>query len=331
MYESKPSQPEGGKVPETPIATEPDDAIDVSVYRWLFPSPAEEEQQTTEGQEPSPIPQAQMPAELSQPLFFDLETVPDYSRMLDYPVQCPEALPRNEVQTEPGALMSMAVSRLTSTLLAARPTDEYLDMLLDYEQSTGKARSSAIEAIQSVRRKLAAQDNAKPEYSKVLSTTPEYCKIVALGWAVGAGDIHSIVVGTDGDTEADLIRQFWSLAQVHSPVVGWNCNGFDIPVMAVRTALLNIRAGFVLDTSPWAGKVVDCFERRFRGRMPATSAPGKMKDMAKCCGIAVPAGDIDGSQVEELYETDRDRIHLYVQSDVRVLRDYFMMFRGVLF
>lgn len=54
----------------------------------------------------------------------------------------------------------------------------------------------------------------------------------------------------------------------------------------------------------------------------------KLKDLAKWYGIEVPAGDVDGSQVLELYQSDPEMLARYVRSDVEITRQLHGLWRG---
>ena len=54
----------------------------------------------------------------------------------------------------------------------------------------------------------------------------------------------------------------------------------------------------------------------------------KLKDVARLYGIHVPAGDIDGSQVEELLNTEPEKVAEYCKSDVSITRELWSLFCG---
>ena len=67
--------------------------------------------------------------------------------------------------------------------------------------------------------------------------------------------------------------------------------------------------------------------RRFpRGN---SKQPGKLKQMAQLYGIDVPAGDFEGSQVEEIWNAgDYEMIREYVTSDVVITAALHKCMRG---
>ena len=266
----------------------------------------------------------------SEPLFFDIETIPDFERSYCFHAQRPEAVDRSDdsLMPPPDDICRMSIGQAKESLLNARPSDNYLSQVEHAERRT-KSRAGFLQMLGSVKGALSSSENAETQWLKQLSTTPEYCSVVALGWQVGNGPTFSMVVGTDDDTEEDLLRQFWALAAVHAPLVGYNILRFDLPVLMVRSALLGIRPSVQLDLSRWSKQVVDCYARRYPVGHRAGVDPGGLKSQCNCHGIAVPAGDFDGSKVWDTYQTDKEMIHTYVQSDVRVLADYYSRLLGL--
>ncbi len=268
----------------------------------------------------------------AKPFFFDLETIPDFDRIKQFPIKQRDIPARCDL-TNPTVfvnILALTVARIHDEIVKLAMNEASLNRVLMLEKR-GKDRKSAIAAIEKAGRTLEADDQAPVRLNKTLATTPEYLKIIALGWAVGDEEPMTIVVG-DGDfEESDLLEQFWALAAVHRPIVGYTIKHFDLPAIAVRSAILQTPGRFPIETSSWKPDVIDIFDRRYRGRMPGPTDCGKLKDMAKVYGIDVPAGDMDGSQVLETYDKDRELIHKYVQSDVEVTRSLYTLLLGSLF
>ena len=104
---------------------------------------------------------------------------------------------------------------------------------------------------------------------RVMSTSPEYCLMVGLNWGIDNEEPESVWVGeTIGDkliTEILLLKKFWQLAKASDTLIGFNCIGFDLNVLLVRSALLGVRCPFKLwDEKPWDNHVVDLMVRRFK-------------------------------------------------------------------
>ena len=62
-------------------------------------------------------------------------------------------------------------------------------------------------------------------------------------------------------------------------------------------------------------------------RFPKGGA-AKLKTFAKRLGIKADAGDVDGSQVEELLKADPRKLADYNRSDVSLCREIYLLGRG---
>ena len=271
-----------------------------------------------------------------EPLYFDLETIPDYSR-LEYFGLPP--LPEIPKETPPAGLPDIdkvvagTVDQVKSALRKIVGPSEWLDKLAAAEASGPKAaRAGVLDAINENRNVVANVQAMQVERVKLLSTTPEYCSIACMSWGFGRGEIESLYVGGKNDlhmdgepiTEMFLLSLFWSLARKYSPLVVYNGLGFDLPVIFARSAILGVPSSKRIDLSPFSANkdVVDLYIRRFgaQGNRDA-NRPGKLKRIAPVYGIPVPAGDVDGSQVAELMKSDPAKVAKYCESDVHILRE----------
>jgi predicted PolB exonuclease-like 3'-5' exonuclease len=171
---------------------------------------------------------------------------------------------------------------------------------------------------------------AAAERCKLLSTTPEYCRIAAFGFACGVDEPQAMVVGEGGYCEVDVLTAFWQLAMdSKNPLIGFNCLGFDLPVIYVRSMLLGVQPTRQLDMKPWGKDVIDLYMCRFGGRgNTSKDRPGKLKDLARVLDIEVPAGDTDGGDVARLMRDDPVKVAEYVKSDIAVTRALHWMYRG---
>ena len=157
--------------------------------------------------------------------------------------------------------------------------------------------------------------------------TPVYCRIVAIGMQFGNDQVQSQVVGKDNATEVELLTDFWEVAARSSSLVGYNIAQFDLPVIYVRSRILGIKPTRKIDTKPWGGQVIDLMQTMFpRG------ASMKLKDLARILGFTIPAEDVDGSEVFELWQAGKlDEIAKYQASDIEVTRQLFDFQQGFFF
>lgn len=254
------------------------------------------------------------------PLFIDIETAPDKDRLhlFDLP-QAPTELP------EPGALLAESIPSIETFLETFGPCLEadYLE-LLDEQETTGKNRAGVFKA-------LSKAGEAAAKQLTELSVTPEYCRVVALGYAWGSDEPQAEVVGlpvyngeSDLVDEKFILEEFWRLLRNRDTVlVGYNLLDFDLRVLMVRSALMGIAPTRVLDLKPWGKDCVDLMKARF----PMGKAM-KLKQLARLYSLPVPVGDVDGSMIAELIETDPAKVAEYVRSDIVVTRALYRFYGG---
>lgn len=252
------------------------------------------------------------------PLYFDFETIPDPDR----PGLYDDGINRGsceypDIFTTVGGTVDAIKNSITG-LSHNNETLEYLDNLSAVEQQ-GKSRSGVIGEIAKLQ---SAIENSDDELRKILSVTPELCKVAAIGWAVGDGPVHSVLAMGD-DEEGIGLGALWRLIAAYSPLVGFNVIHFDLPVLYVRSQILGVVPLKKLDMRPWGNDVVDLMKVRY----PAGKATG-LKTLAKYYGFEIPAGDMDGSQVAALIESDPQAVLKYVESDVEITRKLHKAYKG---
>lgn len=265
-----------------------------------------------------------------QCLFVDIETVPDESRLelfgLDPVPEVRPTTPLDQLLTS-AEFLSLSLDECKKKLDGINPPDEWLAEVEEDEKLAAKPRKGLFEVLESHRNKIAGIARAKEDRRKLLSVTPEFCRIIALGWAIGDEEPCSLVVGTQSNggtiTEKTLLDQFWHLVSKISPVIGFNIAGFDLPTIYVRSALLGSQPTKLIDTKPWGGEVVDLMQARY----PKGDSRG-LKDLARIYGLEVPAEGMDGSQVYELFQSDPQKVAEYVRSDIDVTRQLYHFMRG---
>lgn len=264
----------------------------------------------------------------SQTLYFDLETCPDESRrhLFDLP-EIPAPAEVAEADCLPAAdILSGTIPDVGERLAGRMFPEKYLLDLLEHEQSQKKPRKGILDHIAAAQQVGANYEAALADQRKTMATTPEFCRIVALGWAIGNEDPKSMILadGVNDDDERTILRTFWQLVAKHSPLCGFNILNFDLPVIFVRSAILGVQPTKLLDLKPWGKDCIDLMALRF-----ARGKAMKLKDLARLYGIDVPAGDCDGSQVSELLEAGKtEELARYVMSDVAVTRELHRFYRG---
>jgi hypothetical protein len=266
--------------------------------------------------------------DVSRILFWDLETVPDWEQVarVEGEAAVAELLGDGSSGSKEGMEIDVAESlKGTVAEIEKLAKNERVDVgqleALRAGEAAGKGRAGVLGKLSS---QIKSRQEAGGKRIKKYSVTPEYCRIVAFGFAMGFGEVQS-VVANDRESEADLLRQFWEMAERCSPLSGYNILGFDLPVIFVRSAILGVLPTTRIDMRPFGNKgVLDLMNERF-GRGNAIG----LKTLCRMYGIAVPAGDMDGSQVFEMIDSDPEKVAEYVESDVVVLQWLFAKLSGL--
>lgn len=248
-------------------------------------------------------------------IYFDLETVPDWSRFDLFDLDVPS---RVDLENCPDveAFCSQAITISKEWLAENQPPDSWLNKCELFERSSGKPRKGFIDEIEKSSRR-------SEDLRKQMATTPEYCRIVAAGWAGVTGEVKSIVDVTP-DGERRIIHKLWKEFIGKSRICGYNILHFDFPVMLTRSLLLGISPSREISLNKYNNSVaLDLMQKRF-----PSGKFGKLKSICKALGIKVPAGDCDGSEVEELARKDPEKLKLYVESDVQITRELHAMWSG---
>jgi hypothetical protein len=259
-------------------------------------------------------------------LYFDLETVPDTSRLhlFDLPQVPGVRLQLSAKMCPPVAeMLALKLEDMGKRLDQLNPADEYLDQLLAQENTAAKPRSGVAKAIDSVRSAREEEKSLEEQRRKLLSVTPEYCRIAAIGWAVGGSAVVAELAMSEAE-EIAILRRFWDLVASVDQICGFNVLAFDLPVILVRSMLLGVEPTKQINLGPFNNRqVVDLMVARYGKGGKAM----KLKALVKTLGIEVPAGDDNGADVGEMLANDPERLKRYVASDVhitRALRDRFL-------
>ena len=274
-----------------------------------------------------------------KPLYIDIETIPDESRkhLFDLPPLPEIVQPAPET---PDAEMMPADQWVTQDVAAARQSISGKNPSLDWITAArsaenlkdkGKPRKGMFELLDELvemkniaATSAAARAQAEIDQRKTMSVKPLFCRIVALGWAVGNDPAESLVVGlktTDAKgnesvvTEKTILEKFWWLVGIHGPIVGYNVTNFDLPALFTRSILLGVDSSKKIDRKDWGNDVNDLMKKMF----PFGQAE-KLKRVATLLGIDIPADGVDGSQVAELFAKDPAKVAEYVRSDICVTR-----------
>lgn len=277
--------------------------------------------------------------------YFDLETVPDLSRIESYdlpPIPGVAGYIPAESEPSPTELVRPTVdetkSAVESVLSASEGKKfrrELAEKCIEIENSSRKPRKGVIdifaEMISAIDNKAKMIADAHQANCKAMSVCPEMNQIVAFGWAVDGDPVQSLVAGdqkADGTgviTEVDILNRIWMvLSSVSGPVCGFGVLGFDIPTIYVRSAILKVKPRRSFDLKSWGKDVLDLMVLRY----PKSNARG-LGWLAKVNGIQSKLPDVDGSHVASLHAAgDYAKVGEYVRDDVELVRSYHQMYSG---
>ena len=164
----------------------------------------------------------------------------------------------------------------------------------------------------------------------------EFGKIVCIsvGYFTLKGDIRNFRVTSFFGEEKKILLDFANLlnnhfGQAQHLLCGHNAKEFDIPFIARRMIIHQVALPAKLNLfgkKPWEIPHLDTLELwKFGDYKHFTS----LKLLTKILGIPSPKGDIDGSQVAQVYyvEKDIDRIVTYCEKDTIAVAQLFLRFR----
>jgi len=164
----------------------------------------------------------------------------------------------------------------------------------------------------------------------------EFGKIVCIsvGYFANKSDIRNFRVTSFFGEEATILKDFNNLLNNHFNqaqhlLCGHNIKEFDIPFLARRMIINNITIPNKLNLfgkKPWEIPHLDTLELwKFGDYKHYTS----LKLMCQVLGIPSPKGDIDGSQVGQVYYVDKDidRIITYCEKDTIAVAQIFLRLR----
>ncbi len=257
-------------------------------------------------------------------LYFDLETAPDWERepLFGLPPLTTEAAetPADELM-EPASFITSTLAECGKYLSSKIPPAEWLDAVVAVENARDKGpREGMLKLIKERRDAKDAVADARDSRIKLLSVTPLYCRIVAIGFQAGysSGPPEAILCRNVDEEKAGLER-LWAAIEKHSPVVGFNIRGFDVPVILARSIILGITPPKVLNRSRYNSRdILDLMTEIHGDRCPAGFG---LKPTCRMLGIDPEAAEVDGSCVNDMVEAGQwDDIAAYVRSDVRLVQ-----------
>lgn len=226
-------------------------------------------------------------------------------------------------------LRTASLEEVKQIIKAKRPDEEYLSTLETVEKADKKPRKGLFEVIEEMRGEAATIQSAKDERRKKMAVSPEMCRIVSMATARGNDPVEAVCVDPKDKkwwiAEAKILQKFWQLAGQAKVIGGFNSNGYDLPVIFMRSLILGVSPTRKIDLTPWKGETCDLMAMRW----PKGSAMG-LKVWATLMGVPIPAGDVDGSMVEAMWLAgELEKLKEYNRSDVSLVREIYRRGRGM--
>lgn len=263
-----------------------------------------------------------------QPIFADIETIPNFDAVESFGLEPLPPIPTETPDNLCPVLFPMdkrtipEIEKLLETPGVVFPGTA-LDKFIA-EETAGKNRAGVFKAIATARGAVGSVVQMHADRCKLLGTSKEYCQICSIATASGRDPVKVRVLG-QGYTETELLEGFWADVANGGLIVGFNHIHFDLPIIFWRSAMLGVEPTRRISLSKYDSNrdCLDIFLRLCPG------GRGSMKSIAKLCGVKIPAGDMDGSQVAELFKTDPKAVGFYNGSDVDVTRGIYKKFQGL--
>ena len=188
----------------------------------------------------------------------------------------------------------------------------------------------------------ALPENTTPEeyYPRRAGIMAEFAKVVCISIGYIKNDKGVLQLRTKSfysENEKEILEKFIdTVCQMQASNNKWcftghNIKEFDIPFLCRRILVNNISIPDCFNfqaMKPWEVPVLDTLHLwRFGDYKHYTS----LKLLAATLGIPSPKGDINGSQVGDVYwkEKDLERIALYCQKDVATVANIILRFKNL--
>jgi hypothetical protein len=127
--------------------------------------------------------------------------------------------------------------------------------------------------------------------------------------------------------ESDLLRKFWELTappkRQRPRLISFNGRGYDLPWLAIRSAMLGVKIGRPIESKPWERhEHVDLMDVLTFGG--AARDRFKLEYWCRRFGIESPKTMLDGSQVSGAYRQGRiEDIGEYCLRDTRATAELY--------
>lgn len=149
------------------------------------------------------------------------------------------------------------------------------------------------------------------EYLHGTSLDPNFGRILCIGYAID--DQPALI--THGDSEKEILEEFWKIAKGADHIVGHNAVAFDVPFLWKRSVLNGVKPTLDLMNPDLVHDTMLLWDM---------SMPRKHTSLdlvSKLLGIPSSKGQMHGGEVYDYYRTGRlQEIYDYCQRDVVATR-----------
>jgi hypothetical protein len=236
---------------------------------------------------------------------YDLEAVPDETRF---------PRPNIEDPVFDNSLDLEAVLKTETTLkqrLKDRMCPEQLLLLQEHESKREKGPRKGVS--ETIRKEMEDGDKEWREWHR-LGTQPHSARIVAMGvCAFGDPDQPRTWVAKTIAEERQLLQDFFDLYDFGTTRAGYNIAGYDDRLIFWRAMRLGVKPIKPMQLNRYGGRnCCDLMLKMFNNIGDSM----QLKKLLRMLNIPPPAGDMEGSQVLELVDTNQwDLLEQYVASD----------------
>ena len=149
------------------------------------------------------------------------------------------------------------------------------------------------------------------EYLNGTSLDPNFGRILCIGYAISKGATQVIY----GDSEHEILTEFWSIVKSANQLIGHNVVSFDIPFLWKRSILSGVKPSLDLANPTLIADTMLIWDMK----MPRKHT--SLDLLAKLLGIPTSKGELSGAEVSDYYRAGQlDAIYAYCKRDVEVTR-----------
>jgi len=181
--------------------------------------------------------------------------------------------------------------------------------------------------VNGVLKKYCEGGNEELQAWKNLSKCPWTCRIVAMSICFFDDPVPKVWLAEDKEHEKQLLDAWFRMVDTGRLRVGYNTASYDDPCLVHRAIKMGVTPQQPVDLGRYAKGTADICLKMFG----TVANMQKLKSLLPQYGITPPAGDVDGSHVQEMIEGGQwEELARYVASDGWAEMELFKRVQGVL-